>query len=54
MSDSEINPGDEVSPDQPSAAEDVCEKCSGTGQADGGDCPECAGTGVVERAVGGG
>jgi DnaJ-class molecular chaperone len=54
MSDPEMHPGDEASPDEASVGEDVCEKCGGSGQVDGRECPECAGTGVVQRAVGGG
>ena len=45
---------DEVSPDTPLSAENLCRHCGGTGRIDGGECPECGGTGVVVTPVGGG
>ena len=48
-------PGDEVEPGTQGAAEDVCPQCGGSGRLDNGEgCPNCNGTGVVIRAVGGG
>ena len=52
--DLESVPGDEAPPVTPSAGEDDCERCGGTGRRYGGDCPACGGTGRVVRAVGGG
>ena len=50
-----LNPGDEARPGTPGAAEDICDKCSGSGKlADGKPCPECGGTGRVMRGIGGG
>ena len=50
----EMRPGDEAPPGEASAAENVCPTCGGTGQAGGGECRDCDGTGRVEEAVGGG
>ena len=50
----DLSPGDEAPPDVPSAAENVCPRCAGSGRVDDGDCESCGGTGVVEEAVGGG
>ena len=47
-------PGDEARPETASAGEDDCERCGGTGRADGDACPECGGSGRIVRAVGGG
>ncbi len=48
-------PGDEVEPGTQGAAEDLCAECGGSGRLDSGEgCPNCKGTGVVIRAVGGG
>jgi rubrerythrin len=48
-------PGDEVPPGTEGAAETVCDVCGGTGRLDSGErCPNCNGTGVVIKAVGGG
>ena len=48
----EENP-DQVPEGTPSAGEDVCRRCDGTGKVDGETCPECEGTGKVTRPVGG-
>jgi DnaJ-class molecular chaperone len=49
------NPGDEAPPGTPGTGEDVCAHCSGKGRmGDGSQCQECAGTGKVVRAIGGG
>jgi DnaJ-class molecular chaperone len=50
----EMTPGDEVPPDTYSAGEDACERCDGTGEVDGGTCPDCGGSGKVVEAIGGG
>ncbi len=50
----EMVPGDEAPPDHPSAAEDACPACEGTGQRDGQPCENCRGSGVVIEAIGGG
>jgi hypothetical protein len=50
----EMEPGDEVPPDSPSAGEDLCERCHGSGEVDGGTCPVCGGSGRVVEAIGGG
>ncbi|HEV7253280.1 MAG TPA: hypothetical protein VGN97_09275 [Mesorhizobium sp.] len=44
---------DAVPAGTPLAAENICRHCGGTGRADGGECPECTGTGVVLTPVGG-
>jgi hypothetical protein len=50
-----LHPGDEAAPGTPGAADDICAQCQGTGQRDdGGDCPDCGGTGRVMRGIGGG
>ena len=54
MSDEPMAPGDEVRPGTPSAGEEVCPMCEGTGRLGDGSCPECGGSGVVVEAVGGG
>jgi hypothetical protein len=50
-----LNPGDEAAPGTPGAAEDICDRCSGSGKLDGGaPGPECGGSGRVMRGIGGG
>ena len=49
-----MSPGDEAPPTEPSAAENVCPECAGSGELDGGTCRNCEGTGTVIEAVGGG
>lgn len=46
-------PGDEAPPGTPGTGEDLCRACGGTGQLNGGPCPECEGTGRVTRGIGG-
>jgi len=46
-------PGDEAPPGTPGTGEDICPRCAGSGEADGGKCPECEGTGTVVKGVGG-
>ena len=50
----DLAPGDEAPPEEPSAGENVCPACSGSGRSDDGECPECEGTGTVIEAIGGG
>jgi hypothetical protein len=45
---------DEAPPDRDETGADVCKTCHGSGRQDGGECPDCRGTGRVEVAVGGG
>jgi DnaJ-class molecular chaperone len=54
MADEPLAPGDETTPDTPSAGEDVCPRCGGSGRLGDGPCPECGGRGVVVEGVGGG
>ena len=55
MTDEPMKPGDEAPPQEPAAAENTCEHCSGKGtHEDGTTCPVCRGTGVIQEAVGGG
>ena len=50
----EMAPGDEAPADTDETAPNVCPRCGGSGELDGGDCQTCAGTGEVQEAVGGG
>lgn len=47
-------PGDEAAPGTPGSGEALCPRCSGSGHAEGGACPVCDGTGVINAGVGGG
>ena len=50
----EMNPGDQAPPGTPGAGENICPKCSGSGQRDDGKpCEHCGGTGKVIEGVGG-
>ncbi|MES2207738.1 MAG: hypothetical protein V4525_13225 [Pseudomonadota bacterium] len=50
-----INPGDEAAPGTPGSGEDICPQCKGCGKNEEGKrCPECGGTGVVIKGIGGG
>ena len=44
---------DEVPAGTPDAAENICRRCGGSGGIEGGECPECSGTGEVLTPVGG-
>lgn len=46
-------PGDEAPPGTPGTGEDICRACGGSGQLNGGACPECEGTGKVTVGIGG-
>lgn len=48
------HPGDEVPPETPSAGENSCPDCGGTGRVGGNECPTCGGDGLITEAVGGG
>jgi len=50
----DLSPGDEAPPQEPSAGENICPACEGSGRRGDGECPECEGTGTVIEAVGGG
>jgi hypothetical protein len=52
--DPDLNPGDKAPPDTPSAGEDLCPDCGGTGTRDGERCETCGGSGRVIEPVGGG
>lgn len=49
-----MKPGDEAPPDRDETAPNVCPACNGSGRQGDSECRECAGTGQVEEAVGGG
>ncbi|HEX8301988.1 hypothetical protein [Sphingomonas sp.] len=49
----EINPGDQAAPGTPGTGENLCPRCAGSGEADGEQCPECRGTGIVIEGIGG-
>jgi DnaJ-class molecular chaperone len=44
---------DQVPEGAPSSGESLCRKCSGKGEVDGRECPECDGTGKVNTPIGG-
>lgn len=50
----DMRPGDEAPADEPSAAENVCPECDGSGTIDGEQCGNCEGTGRITEAIGGG
>lgn len=52
--DPELEPGDEAPPDEPSAAENVCPNCRGSGESEGEPCANCSGSGRIVEALGGG
>jgi cation diffusion facilitator family transporter len=53
MTDS-MAPGDDAPSDRNETAPDICPDCGGSGRVDGDECRTCAGTGEVQKAVGGG
>ena len=54
MTDQPLAPGDDAKPGTPGTGENICPRCSGTGQADGSRCPQCDGTGKIVEGIGGG
>ena len=54
MASEPTNPGDEAAPGTSGTGENVCRRCAGSGEVDGGPCPECGGTGKVIEGIGGG
>lgn len=44
---------DRVPEGTPGSGENICRRCSGSGEIDGSTCPDCGGTGVVTTPVGG-
>lgn len=44
---------DAVPAGSPQSAENICRRCAGKGELDGGSCPDCGGSGVVMTPVGG-
>ena len=50
----DLSPGDEAPPDEPSAGENICPACGGSGRRGDGECPDCEGSGKVIEAIGGG
>jgi hypothetical protein len=54
MAEQPLSPGDDAAPGTPGTGENLCPRCSGSGQIDGAECPECEGTGKVIEGIGGG
>ncbi|HEX8102714.1 MAG TPA: hypothetical protein VF533_08890 [Solirubrobacteraceae bacterium] len=50
----DMAPGDEIPPGTPNAGAVPCPECGGSGRRDDAECGNCAGTGEVVEAVGGG
>ena len=50
----DLRPGDEAPADDPSAGENICPACGGSGKQDDAACPTCEGTGRIIEAIGGG
>ena len=50
----DLSPGDEAPPNEPSAGENICPACEGSGRRGEEQCPDCEGTGKVIEAIGGG
>jgi hypothetical protein len=53
-SDPKMRPGDEAPKDEPSAGENLCPECGGSGELDGKRCENCEGSGRITEAIGGG
>ncbi|MDP9400480.1 MAG: hypothetical protein M3P39_05945 [Actinomycetota bacterium] len=47
----QMTPGDEVPPGDPSAGENLCRVCAGTGSVEGEPCTNCGGTGRTTEIV---
>lgn len=50
----EQRPGDEAPESEPSAGENICPVCGGSGEKGGSACSHCEGTGKVIEPIGGG
>jgi hypothetical protein len=50
----QLSPGDEAAPGTPGTGEQSCPVCGGSGLVDAQRCQNCAGTGKVTHAIGGG
>jgi RecJ-like exonuclease len=48
-----LNPGDEAAPGTPGTGEAICPECAGSGRIDRKPCPNCGGTGKIVKAIGG-
>lgn len=46
--------GDDAPPGTPGTGENLCPRCSGSGQFEAKTCPDCNGTGKVVTGIGGG
>ncbi len=44
---------EEVPPGTTGSGENTCRTCEGSGKVEGGDCPDCGGTGKVTTPIGG-
>jgi len=53
MSEEPLRPADEAPAGTPSAGENVCPRCNGSGRSEGQSCPECDGTGKITEGIGG-
>ena len=49
-----LRPGDEAPADEPSAGENTCPACGGSGRRGDAECQDCEGTGKVIEGIGGG
>ncbi|PXW57755.1 hypothetical protein [Methylobacterium sp. B4] len=54
MSAEPTKPGDDAPPGTPGTGENLCPRCSGSGQFEAKTCPDCNGTGKVVTGIGGG
>ncbi|WP_164521338.1 MULTISPECIES: hypothetical protein [Sphingomonas] len=54
MAEQPLSPGDDAAPGTPGTGENLCPRCSGSGQINGAECPECEGSGKVIEGIGGG
>jgi DnaJ-class molecular chaperone len=46
-----LNPGDEAVRGTAGTGEDVCPECNGSGRVDKAPCPNCGGRGTIVRGV---
>lgn len=54
MANEPMAPGDQAPAGTPGTGENVCPRCNGSGDVDGGTCPACEGSGTVIEGIGGG